>query len=141
MQGFPKKGRLNTSLEFVQLQKLWRLTDHTRKSKNEKGKEIRDEMSNYFNAATLVDFEHIDIGENEVYQPLRGMSRAPDNVSICSRYTSCNKDLSQETLEDALTHGTFNRHNVKGERWMKSLVGFAGGSIWIPDIKDIRYQN
>ena len=100
---------------------------------------MRDEVSNYFDAAMLIDFEHIDISDVAVYQPLANRSRAPDNVSICYRYTSCNIDLSQDTLEDALAHGTFNKHHVKGGCWINSLmVFFYGDSILNQDKKKIK---
>ena len=98
---------------------------------------MRDEMSDYFDAVMLFDFEHIDISDIAVYQPLTNRSRAPDNVSICYRYTSCNIDLNQDTLEDALAHGTFNKHHVKGECWINSLMDFYGDSILNPDKKKI----
>ena len=77
-----KEGRPDTSFEFSNIQRVWTLfTDKTIKQKNQ-DKVMRDEMSDYFDAAMLFDLEHIGISDVAVYQPLRNRARAPDNVSI-----------------------------------------------------------
>jgi hypothetical protein len=77
----------------------------------------------------LIGFQRLDFKDVKVHEPLKNKSRSPDNISICYKYTSCPLDLKQDTLEEALTSGTFNKHHVKGECWINSLMDFFGDSI------------
>ena len=94
---------------------------------------VREEVVNYFDACLLLGFEQINLKDVETYIPLKNKSRSPDNVSICYKYTSCPLDLTFDTLEEALAQGTFNKHHVKGECWINSLMDFYGDTILNPD--------
>ena len=83
----------------------------------------------------LIGFEQINLNDVEAYNPLNNRSRSPDNVSICYKYTSCPLDLTFDTLEEALAQGTFNKHHVKGECWINSLIYFYGDTSLNPDKK------
>jgi hypothetical protein len=65
----------------------------------------------------------------------KNKSRSPSSISICYKYSSCNIDIDQDTLQEALTSGTFNKHHVKGECWINSLMDFYGDTILNPDKK------
>jgi hypothetical protein len=110
---------------------LWgSYTDYSMKSKKKSKKDmVRDEVENYFDACMLIGFEQMTLNDVEAYNPLNNRSRSPDNVSICYKYTSCPLDLTFDTLEEALAQGTFNKHHVKGECWINSLMDFYGDTI------------
>ena len=139
-----RNGRPDTKNERRDMHTLWttyreqevelKKGVETLKNKKLNGREV-DEISTYFDACLLRGFQKIDLKDVKVYEPLKNKSKSPGNISICYKYTSCPLDLNQEKIQEALTSGTFNKHHVKGECWINSLMDFYGDSILNPDKK------
>ena len=144
-----KNGRPDTSKEFEQMYEIWGFRDRDKKieakkqikstivktTKQEERQIDQSEIETYFDACMLIGFQKLDFKDVKVHDPFTSKSKSPDNISIWYKYTSCPLDLKQDTLEEALTSGTFNKHHVKGECWINLLMGFYGDSILNPDKK------
>ena len=93
------------------------------------------EIDAYFDACMLIGFQKLDFKDIKIHDPLKNKSKSPSNISICHEYSNCNLDINQDTLEEAITSGTFNKHHVKGECWINSLMDFYGDSVLNRDKK------